>query len=110
MTRKMTPRITAGMISCGRLVIWTSSAEREGDREDGADRAAVDGERGQAIGLEEAQQELDGEVGGYRGADGPDQGLPADVVPLRAQELRQLEETGGPDDRGGQQEGEAGRF
>src|SRR5262249_60258489 len=72
------------------------------------DRAAVDGERRQAIGLEEAEQELDGEIGGDRGGDRPDQRLAADVVALRAEQLRQLEDARGTDDRGGEQGGEPG--
>src|SRR3954447_26141145 len=107
MTQKMTPRITAGQINCGRLVIGTSSAQREGDREDGADGTAVDGERGEAVGLEEAQEELHGEIGGHRGAERADQSLTTDVVALGSEQLRQLENARGPDDRGGQQKGEA---
>src|SRR3954447_16490457 len=100
----------AGRISCGRFCIRTSSAEREGDRENGADRAAVDGKWRQAVGLEEPQEEPDGEVRGDGGAEGADQGLPADVVPLRAEQVRQLQKAGRADDRRGEQEGEAGRL
>src|SRR5690242_12411610 len=99
MISSRTPSAMAGMISCGRFCIGTSSADREGDREDGADGTAVDGEWCQPVGLEEAQQKLDGEVGGDGRADRPDEGLPADVVALRAEELRQLENPGGSDDR-----------
>src|SRR3954470_8772744 len=102
-TQKMTPRITAGQISWGRLVTLTSSAEREADREDGAHDAAVDGERSQAVGLEEAEQELHREVGGDRRAEGADQRLPVNVVALRAEQVGQLEDAGGADDRRGEQ-------
>src|SRR4051794_37075972 len=105
MMQKMTPRITAGQNSWGRLVTLTSSAEREADREDGTDHAAVDGEWSQAVGLEEAEQELHREIGGDRRAERADQRLAADVIPLRAQQIGQLEDAGGADDRRGEQEG-----
>src|SRR4029077_2205166 len=106
----MTPRITAGMISLGRLVIWTSPAQCEGNRENGADDAAIDGEWRQAVGLEEPQQELHREVRRDPGGDRAHQGLAADVVTLVAEQLRKLEQTGGADDRGREEEGEAGRL
>src|ERR671937_707822 len=76
---KTIPSRIAGTMSSGRLLIAISSGEREGDRQNGADRAAVDGERSQPVGLEEAQEEPDREVGGPRGAEGAHQRLATDV-------------------------------
>src|SRR3954452_24914909 len=80
----------------GSLGHLASSAEREADREDGAHDAAVDGERSQAVGLEEAEQELHREVGGDRRAEGADQRLPANVVALRAEQVGQLRTPAAP--------------
>src|SRR4051812_42604299 len=106
-TQKMTPRITAGQIRWGRLVTLTSSAERETDPEDGAHDAAIDGERSQAVRLEEAEQELHRKICGDGCAERADQRLAADVIALRAEQVGELEDAGGADDRRGEQEGEA---
>src|SRR3954453_24249003 len=94
------------MMRAGRLVM----AVLAGEEVDGAERAddgAVHGERGQAVGLEEAHEEPHGEVRGDGRAQRADERGPADPVALRAQQLGQLERRGGADDRRGEQEREA---
>src|SRR5690349_23227223 len=63
---RIRPMIAAGTMRAGRLVI----AVLGGEEVHGAERAghrAVDGERRQAIGLEEPHEEADGEEGGDGG-------------------------------------------
>src|SRR5436305_6056716 len=69
---------------------------------------AVDRERHERLRFEEAHQEADREVGRDRGAERPDERLAAHAVPRAAEELGQLEDRGGADDRRREQEREAG--
>src|SRR5579862_4313744 len=70
---------------------------------------AVDGKRRQRVRLEEAHDEAHREVRGGGGAERRDERLPADAVPVVAEELRQLQERRGADDRSREQEREPGR-
>ena len=77
----------------------------------GADRAgggAVERERRQPVRLEEAQQEANREIRRHRRAERADESLAPHPVALVSEELRQLENRGGADDRRGEQEGETG--
>src|SRR5262245_16026244 len=102
--------MTAGTISSGRLFMVTSawSGDGEADRQRDADDQAVDGERSQAVGLEEPKQETDGDVGGERRSEGSHERLSTHVVALRTEQLGQLERGGRADNRRREQEREAG--
>src|SRR5581483_4711622 len=78
----------------------------EGDRRREACAEAVDGERRQRSRLEEAHQEAGCEIGGRGRADGGDERLPAHAVAVVTEELRQLQDGGGADDRRREQERE----
>src|SRR5437868_4093639 len=92
-TSRATPATTASGMRAGRLVMGVGSGS--GDEEDhGAQRSgdrAVDGERGEAVGLEEAHEEPHGQVGGHGRRERADQRGPAHVVPLAAGEVGQLQ-------------------
>lgn len=77
----------------------------DGDR---ADDEAVDPERGEGAAFEVAAQELDGEIRRDTGDDATDQDLTVNVSTTGTGEGRQLENAGGEDDRGGEQEREVG--
>ena len=62
----------------------------------------------QVAGLEEADEEPDRDVGGDAGEEAADEGLAADAVAEGAEQVGELVDAGGEDDRRGQQEREAG--
>jgi high-affinity iron transporter len=66
-------------------------ADREGDRQERAGREAVDPERREPVGLEEAQEEPDRHVGGRRRAHGPDERRPAHAIAGASQEVGDLQ-------------------
>jgi hypothetical protein len=74
----------------------------------GAEEQAVDAEGSEGPGLEIADEEADGDDGRDRGAQGGDEGLGTDTVAQGSGDVGELEESGGQDDRSGQEEGEAG--
>src|SRR5256714_2238738 len=82
--------------------------DREVDRRREPGEEAVDRERHECLRLEEAHQEADREVGRDGGTEGPDERLTPHAVPRAAEELGQLEDRGGADDRRREQEGETG--
>src|ERR1700743_3769755 len=84
------------------------ASEGEDDQAEDAGADAVEAERGEAAGLEVAEQEFDRGPGGDRGGDRADQRLAADAVAGRAEEFGQLQHPGGADHRRRQQEGVAG--
>src|SRR5690242_2856510 len=95
-TMSTIPTTTAGMMSRRSLDILRASAVRDSgdqevDRGGGAGNPAVDRERRQPVGLEEAHQELDGQVRGHRRAQRADEGRAAHAVALRAREVRELQ-------------------
>src|SRR5438477_503020 len=73
--------------------------DREVDRRREPCEEAVDRERHERLRLEEAHQEANREVGRDRGAERSDERLAAHAVPRAAEELGQLEDRGGTDDR-----------
>src|SRR5690349_18306179 len=93
----------AGHRPSGRII-----GSEEPEDAQGAEGEAVDGERGQGPGLEPADEEPDGQVGGDSADDDAEDDLAVDVRSGRAEQRGDLEDPGGQDDRGGQQEGEPG--
>ncbi len=69
---------------------------------------AVKPERAEAVGLQEAQQELDGQERGQRGAEARDERGATHAVALGAEQFGQLQRGGGEDHGGGEQEAVAG--
>src|SRR5438552_12747503 len=69
---------------------------------------AVHGEGPQCLGLEEADEKPDRAVGGDAGEEGAHESLAAYTVAEVAEEVRDLVEPSGGDDRRGEQEREAG--
>src|SRR5438477_12894262 len=78
-----------------------------GDAGDSSDEA-VHGEGPQRLGLEEADEKPDRAVGGDAGEEGAHESLAAYTVAEVAEEVGDLVEPCGRDDRGGEQEREAG--
>src|SRR3981189_3453601 len=79
----------------------------EADDADGAGDEAVDGERGQRAGLEVVGEPPDGGVGRQSGDGRAEEDLAVDVGAGGAGPRRGLEQAGGQDDGGGEQEREA---
>src|SRR4051794_28019798 len=83
------------------------SGDGEADRQPSAGDAAVDGERRESVGLEVAQEKPDREVRGHSRTQGADEGLAANAVALLAEQLRELQQARGADDRRREEEREA---
>src|SRR6185437_11452447 len=79
--------------------------DREDDQAKYTGDDAVDAERGEAAGLEVAEEELDRGPGGEGGGDRADQRLAADAVPGRAEQFGQLQHSRGADHWRRQQKG-----
>src|SRR5204863_2740431 len=90
---------------CERASSLGGEVERAGQ----ACGKTVRGERREPIRLEETHQEPNGQIRGQSGADGGDERGTAHAVPLRAEELRELQCCGRTDDRCGEEERESRR-
>src|SRR5262245_57489986 len=88
--------------------VMADQVSRSGEPGDACDTddQTVDREGSQSAGLEVPGQEPDRKVGGDPGGDAADKDLTADAVAGAAGEGGQLEDSGGEDDRGREEEGE----